>query len=376
VSPTRDVIVAGLGAMGSAAAFHLARRGADVLGFDRFLPPHAHGSSHGETRIIREAYFEDPAYVPIVQRAYELWRELEGLAGRPLLEPTGGVVIGPPDGTLVPGALRSAEAHGLAHAVLEAGEVAARFPALHPAPGMRAVWEPRAGMLLPEACVEAHLRQARHAGAELRSGEQVTGWSALPDGTLRVMTTHGEHRAARLVLATGAWLPALIPGVRLPLEVTRQVLMWFEPRAHAADFEPSRCPVYIWEPAPGRFFYGFPAVAGRVKVAFHHGGRPADPDALDRVVAPQEVEAMRGVLADLMPDAAGRLVESAVCMYTNTRDGHFVIAPHPAHPSVTILSCCSGHGFKFASAIGEIAADLALDRRPRFDLSLFGLRWD
>jgi len=360
--------------MGSASAYHFARRGSRVLGLDRFTPPHEFGSSHGETRIIREAYFEDPAYVPIVQRAYVLWDELEEVSGLRLRVETSGLMIGPPDGTLVRGAKASGDVHRLPYEWLESREVARRFPALAPRGDMVAVWEPRAGVLFPEGCVRAHLSLAARAGAELRTDEPVVGWQA--DGLgFEVVTSKGRYRASRLVLAANAWLDRLLPGVRLPLTVTRQLLFWFAPRANPAHFEPGRLPVYIWETEPDRFFYGFPAFEGEVKVAPHGGGQVSDPDTLDRVVREEEVEAMRSRLAACMPDAAGRYLRAVACMYANTSDGHFVIDRHPGHPEVLILSACSGHGFKFSSAIGEITAQVLLDGGTPHDLSLFRLRW-
>ena len=368
-----DVAVVGLGAMGSAVAFHLARRGARVLGIDRYAPPHALGSSHGETRIIREAYFEDPRYVPIVQRAYVLWRELEEAVGERLMLQTGGLMIGPGDGTLVRGALASATTHRLPHRRLDAGEVARRFPALAPRDDMVAVWEPRAGVLFPEACVRAHLALASRAGAELLTDTPVREWSADGEG-FAIMTARGRFHAGALVLAANAWLDRLLPGLRFPLVVTRQPLFWFEPRAHADRFDPARLPIYLWEPEPDRFFYGFPAFGGLVKVAPHGGGAVADPDRVDREVHASEVEAIRRRLGAYLPDADGRFVRAAVCLYANTPDGHFVIDRHPEHPRVLILSACSGHGFKFSSAVGEIAGDLLLGPGARFDLRPFALR--
>jgi sarcosine oxidase len=358
--------------MGSAATDHLARRGARVLGLDRFAPPHAMGSSHGDTRIIREAYFEDPRYVPMVQRAYELWRELEARSGRRLLIETGGLMLGREDGVVVRGARASAEAHHLPHELLGSAEVRRRFPAFTPGPELVAVWEPRAGVLFPEACVGAHLASATRAGAELRSDEPVTDWR--PDGAgFEVLTDKSRYRAGQLVLAANAWLEPLLAGARLGLTVTRQVLFWFQPRGDADRFEPERFPIYICEPEPNQFFYGFPAFGGEIKVAPHGGGPASDPDALDRVVRDTEVDAMRARLAALLPQANGRFARAAVCMYASTPDAHFVMDRHPEHPGVLVLSACSGHGFKFSSAIGEIAADLVLEGRTSLDLGPF--RW-
>ncbi|MBI2920399.1 MAG: N-methyl-L-tryptophan oxidase [Planctomycetes bacterium] len=371
-SVTLDVAIAGLGAMGGAAAYHLARRGRRVVGFDRFAPPHSLGSSHGETRIIREAYFEDPRYVPVIQRAYTLWRELERESGQTLLLETGGLMIGPPGGGVVKGARASGDTRRLPYEMLDARELARRFPALHPDPDTVAVWEPRAGILFPEACVAAHLAAAARAGADLRTDEPVLSWR--PDGEgVAITTPRGTYLARRLLLAPGALLPQLLNGAALPLTVTRQPLFWFQPKAHAEQFAPDRFGIFIWEAEPDFFFYGFPALEGRVKVTRHLGGAPTSPDQVDRELRPAEVAALRQRLARFIPDLDTPPVDASVCLYTNTADGHFVIDRHPAHPQVLVVSACSGHGFKFSSAIGEIAADLLTDCTPPFDLGLF--RW-
>ena len=366
-----DVAIVGLGAMGSASAYAFARRGARTLGIDRYSPPHALGSSHGETRIIREAYFEDPRYVPMVQRAYELWDELARASGQPLMVRTGGLMIGPESGVLVAGARASGEAHVLPYERLTAGEVRRRFPVLEPSDEMVAIWEPRAGMLFPEACVAAHLSLAEQAGAELHRDEPVGRWRA-EGGEFVVETSSGTYRAKHLVLAANAWLDRLLPG--FPISITRQPLFWFEPRGRAEAFEFGRLPIYIWEPEPERFFYGFPAFQGQVKVAPHLGGVPSDPDRIDREIHPEEVAAIRARLERWMPDAAGRFVRGVVCMYANTPDSHFIIDRLPEHEGALVISACSGHGFKFSCAIGEAAAELLLEGRSRLDLELFRLR--
>jgi sarcosine oxidase len=374
MSNTFDVIVVGLGAMGSAASYHLAKRGKRVLGLDRFIPPHAFGSSHGQTRIIREAYFEHPLYVPLIRRAYELWAELENESGEKLFQQTGGLMIGRPDGVIVSGAKRSAEEHRLPHELLSALEVGRRFPALRPGEDMVAVWEPRAGILFPERCVEAHLTLAREQGASLHFEEQVLGWN--PDAAgVRVITSRGEYQAERLILAAGSWIGSLLPDLNLPFTVERQVQFWFEPKFEPTQFHPGRCPIHLWEHEPGKFFYGFPDLGNGVKVARHHEGDPADPDSINREVSAQEIEAMRRLVRQFLPDADGPLRSSAVCMYTNTPDEHFFIDAHPAFPQVTIASPCSGHGFKFSAVIGEVLTELIVDGKSRFDLSLFHNRF-
>jgi sarcosine oxidase len=369
-APAFDVIVAGLGAMGSTTLAQLARRGLRVAGFDRFAPPHALGSSHGRSRIIREAYYEDPRYVPLVQRAYAAWAELEAQSGAALLRRTGGVCYGPPDGTLVTGARRSAETHGLPHEILDADGLRRAYPVLRPDPSWIGVVEPRAGMLAPERCIAAALDVAERAGATVRRDEAVTGWHPDGDG-VRVETGQGTYRAARLVLSTGAWMRETLGDLHLPLVVQRNVLYWFAPARDAGAFAPERFPVFLGDLGDGTMWYGFPDTGDGVKVAMHHHGPTTSPEGVDRTVAEDEVAAMRGRLARYLPAANGPLRETATCLYTNTPDGHFVLDRHPAAPQVVLASPCSGHGFKFASAMGEVLADLAMDRPPAFDLSLF-----
>jgi sarcosine oxidase len=371
VRRSADCIVVGLGAMGAAAARALSRRGLRVLGFDRFAPPHALGSSHGDSRIIREAYFEHPAYVPLVQRAYLLWEELERESGRPLLARTGGVMIGPRGGALVKGALASAEAHRLPHELLDAAAIAARVPAFRPDADWVGVWEPNDGVLRPEAGIAAMLAAAARHGAALRTDEPALAWRAERTG-VSVTTARGRYRAGTLVLAAGAWMPRLAP--ELPLTVARQLLFWFEPVGARAAHDPGLCPISIWEYAPERFFYSFPRSEQGVKVAIHGRGAPADPDRLDREVRADEVAEVRALVQRWMPFASGPLTASVACMYTNTPDGHFVIDRHPAHANVMLVSACSGHGFKFAPVVGEAVSDLVVEGRTRHDLSRFGAR--
>lgn len=369
-SNTYDVIVVGLGVTGSATVAELAARGLRALGLDRHLPPHAFGSSHGERRMIREAYFEAPFYVPLVQAAYHGWEALERRSGRRLLQVTGGLMIGPPDGVLVQGALGSARAHGLPHDLLDAREVRRRFPAFRPSEPTVAVWEARAGMLDPEACIRAFLEVARAGGAVLRTAEVATGWEAT-GGEVVVTTAEGRYRARRLLLAAGAWTAALAPELRLPLRPERMLQFWFHPTGAAGPLDSARCPVWAWEHAPGELCYGFPLGPRGVKVGFHQGGEPTDPDRVRWEVGAEEARAMRRVLEPRLPGAAGRLAEASVCLYTTAPDRHFVLGAHPAHPEVVVASPCSGHGFKFGPVLGELLADLLTGREPRFDLSPF-----
>lgn len=362
-----DVAVVGLGAMGSLAALELASRGARVLGLDRFRPPHTLGSTHGRTRIIREAYFEEPLYVPIVQRAYELWRRLEQRSGARLLTVTGGLMLGAPESEVVAGARASALEHGLPCEELSAREVRERFPAYAVPDGHSAILEPRAGFLEAEAAVKAALALAAEAGAELRFDEPLL---ELDGPVLR--TARGTYEADRVVVAAGPWLPELVPGLAGIFTVARQPLLWLEPREPAL-FASGRFPVFVWEWTPGWAFYGFPDVGDGFKVAVHHHGEPATPNAVDRELRGEDEDAIRDLVRRFFPAANGQLLEAAICLYTNTPDENFVIDRLPGNERVVVASPCSGHGFKFAPAIGEVLADLATGERPRFDLTPFAL---
>ena len=369
-SDGHDVIVVGLGAMGSASLDALASMKRRVLGIDQFAPPHALGSSHGRTRITREAYFEHPSYVPLVRRATDLWRELERSAGRQLFVKTGGLSIGPENGTLVRGALASAQAFRVLHRVLSAAGVHRQFPGLQPLDDMVGVLEDRAGVLFPEHCITALLARAVRNGAQIRRDEAVIGWKADGEGVL-VVTNVAEYRAEQLVLAGGAWMPTLVPELAGVLRVVRQPIHWFEP-SRPEEFTPSRCPVTLWEHAPDRVFYTLPDFGDGVKAGVHYEGKPVDPDQVDRHTTPDEDAQATDLLRRFMPHAKGRLRESEVCLYTNTPDLHFIIDTHPLHPRrVAVVSACSGHGFKFAPAIGEIVAQLLAGAAPRYDLTMF-----
>jgi sarcosine oxidase len=364
-----DVIVLGLGAMGSSTVYQLALRGQKVLGIDQFTPPHAFGSSHGKSRIIREAYFEDPLYVPLVKRAYNDWAELQARSGKRVLTRTGGLMIGAPDGMVVRGARASAVEHSLPYEELSASELRARFPALRPTDDTVAIWEPRAGVLDPEAAIDAQLSVARAARAELKFGEKVTKWRATAEG-VEVTTWSGVHAAARLVITAGSWVGDLLPDLALPLTVERQAIFWFDP-LKPAEFTPNKFPIFIHEYEPGKTWYGFADFGDGVKAALHHQGETTTPQTVRRAVNDGEVAVVRGLISKFVPDANGPLRSATVCLYTNAPDDHFVLDTHPDHPAVFIASPCSGHGFKFSIAIGELIADDVMGEPPRFDLAPF-----
>jgi len=373
-----DVIVVGLGAMGAATLAALARRGRRVLGVEQFTLPHDRGSSQGGTRIIREAYFEHPLYVPLVQRAYAAWQALEAETGGRLLVPTGGLTIGPPEGRLVSGALSSARTHGLAHELLTAAEVMRRHPAVRMPAGAVAVAEPRAGVVLAARAIAACLDVARRHGAELRTGTAIAGWDAGPDG-VEVHAGGETMAAARLVLAAGPWMPALVPELAPHLSVERNVVHWFAARG-AAPPGPDRLPVLVIEDAPDRLLYALPSMRGLgadledgVKFARHHSGIIGTADGIDRTPSADDVAAIRADAARYLPEIDPVPVRSAVCCYTNAADGHFFVDRHPAHDRVVVISACSGHGFKFASVLGGIAAMMVDDVNVHGDLAPFAI---
>ena len=350
----------GLGGMGSAAAAHLASRGQRVLGIEQFQPAHDQGSSHGRSRVIRLAYFEDPAYVPLLRRAYELWRRLEHDTGRRLLQITGGVMIGAPDSEVVTGSVRSAREHGLAHELLDAAEIHRRFPPFTPRQGIVGFYESEAGSLFPEEAIRAHLDVAADHGAHVHFGERVEDWRVTASGSVEVTTNQSRYEAGRMVLAPGAWASQLFKLPDVPLTVEPQVLYWFKPSGGPEPYGADRFPIYIWDLGDGVQFYGFPSDDdGRVKVAFFRT-KNGDERSLRAALAPC-----------MLSLASGTLVATATCKYTLTPDHHFVIGCHPHHDQVVLASPCSGHGYKFASVIGEILADLAIERATRHPIGLF-----
>ncbi|MEU2154369.1 N-methyl-L-tryptophan oxidase [Streptomyces sp. NPDC019396] len=374
MAPATDVIVLGLGGMGSAAAHHLAARGARVVGLEQFGPAHNKGSSHGGSRITRQAYFEDPAYVPLLLRAYELYERLERDSGRPIATLCGGVMIGRPESTPVVGALRSAERWGLPHELLTAGELHRRFPAFTPRDDEVALYEARAGLLRPEDTVSAHQELAARDGAELRFDEPVIRWVA-DAGGVRVHTAQDVYTAGQLVVCPGAWAPALLSDLGVPITVERQVMYWFQPTSGTGPYTPDRHPIYVWEDTDGVQIYGFPAIdgpGGGAKVAFFRKGAVCTPETIDRTVHEDEIRAMADQVAPRLPTLPGSLLRAATCMYSTTPDEHFVIARHPRHPETVTVACgFSGHGFKFVTVVGEILADLALAGTTAHPVGLF-----
>ncbi len=371
-----DVIVAGVGSMGSAACYHLARRGLRTLGLERFDIPHTMGSHHGFTRIIRLAYYEDPSYVPLLRRAFTLWNTLEQEYGETLLHVTGTIDASGADEVVFRGSLDSCIEHDIPHEVLTGRELNDRFPGYHLPDTHRAVYQPDGGYLVPESCVTAHTLGAIQSGAAIHAREGVIAWEAGPDG-VRVETDRGSvYTADQLVLATGAWMGKMIEGFA-PLAIPeRQVLGWFQPIL-PDRFTPQTFPVFNLLVEEGRY-YGFPVhgVPGFKIGRYHHLEEHVDPDTMDREPNDRDEAVLREVVDRYFPDASGPTVGLRACMFVNTPDEHFVIDRHPAHENVIIASPCSGHGFKFASVVGEIIAELVERDETELDISLLRLGAD
>lgn len=368
-----DVIVIGLGGMGSAVLFELARRGHRVLGLEQFRPGHDRGSSHGQTRIIRTAYYEHPAYVPLVRRAFERWRDLEQRQGRHLLTACPLLSVGPADGEMVRGARASAREHQLPVEELSADDIARRFPPFRLGPEYVGLLEASAGYLAVEECVLAHVREAQNLGARAHADEAVISWQAGADG-VTVETHTARYSAARLVLTAGPWAPRLLAALGARLTVMRQVALWFATQ-HDDRFRPGTFPLFVAE-TPGGIYYGFPVINDHdgLKAAQHYGAPElAGPDAIDRTVRSQDETPVRGFLRSHLPDADGPLRRASVCIYTLTPDRHFLIDRHPDHPQVVLAAGFSGHGFKFAPVVGEILADLAEAGRTDLPVEMFRL---
>ena len=380
--PTFDCIVIGVGGFGSGVLDHLARRGVKVLGLERFDVAHDRGSSHGQTRIVRKAYFEHPDYVPLCRRAYELWAELQADAGRPLWNLCGLMLAGPEQGEAIAGAKLSAALHQVPIEPLTAREAAARFPGFCIPDEFSVVFEPDAGFLFVEECVRAHVARAMRHGATVRTDESVLRWES--DGkAVTVTTDRGEYSAATLVITPGAWATRLLPKLPIPLHVVRKPQFWHETANERHRME-NGCPGFLFE-RPDGVFYGFPSIMERIgnpsyggrmmKIAEHSGGQTvADPLVVDRDVHPADTEPIARFLASHLPGVDPAPARHSVCMYTLTPDRHFIVDLHPDHPNVVIGCGFSGHGFKFTPVLGEAMADLATHGRTELPIGFLSVR--
>jgi sarcosine oxidase len=368
-----DVIVVGVGGMGAAACWHLAERGQRVLGLDRHDIGHVHGSSHGLTRIIRLAYHEGAEYVPLVRRAMTLWRETGERFGESLMFTTGSLEIGPGDGAFLAGSLAAATEHALPYAMLTPSEINERFPGLSVPTGHSGLLQPDGGFIASERAIVAHVALAKAAGATIHTRRPVLEWTPITGGGVRIITADGAYEAGRLIISAGAWLGELVPDLR-PLAVPeRQVAGWFQP-ATPERYLPATFPVTLLDVEEGPY-YMLPTWGGPgVKIGrHHHRGERGHPDTLRAAPGPEDEALLRLCLARYAPDANGPALTLTTCLYTNTPDEHFIIDTLPRNADVIVASPCSGHGYKFASVVGEILADMATGRAPAFDLSMFRL---
>ena len=371
---TFDVIVIGVGSMGSAACYHLARRGVRVLGLEQFDIPHALGSGHGQSRMIRLAYYEHPDYVPLLRRSYELWDELGEELGRSIIHVTGGAFFGPPGSQVLEGSLRSVREHGLPHDLLDSVEAMRRFPQFVVPDDYQCLHDHHAGLVLPERAIAGHAELALRRGAELHGREAVTSWERDGDGVI-VRTTKGEYAAAKVIFCGGAWTDRLVRDLGVPLVVTRQPMGWVWPKA-PSQFELGQMPVWFIEHRDGSNHYGFPMLPGTpgLKLAMHVPGATTAADAADREMHPSDEADLRGLLRRHIPQADGPLLSMRICLYTNSPDGHFIIGPHPVHDNVILACGFSGHGFKFATVMGQALAELAIDGRSSLPIDFLNVK--
>ena len=379
-----DVIVLGLGAVGSATLYQLAKRGAGVLGIDRYSPPHVHGSTHGDTRVTRLAIGEGAHYTPLAIRSHEIWRELEAASGMTLLTENGGLIMssarveqtfhGAP---FFRTTVEAAERHGIVHELLDAAAIRQRFAQFAVDDHTRGYYEPSAGFVRPEECVRVQLSQAERLGATMRRNETVLAIQQLRGG-VEVTTEKETFAADRVVVAAGAWLPQLLPELANDFEVYRQVLYWFDIEPHYEDFTPDKFPIFIWElPEKRGGIYGFPAIdgpKGGFKVSTEQYVQTTTPQSVSRDVTAGEIETMRReFVAPYIKGVGARCVKATTCLYTVTKDFGFVVDRHPQHDRIIVASPCSGHGFKHSAALGEAISDLALGMKSSFELGAFAL---
>jgi sarcosine oxidase len=381
---TPDVLVIGLGAMGSATVYQLAKRGVKVVGIDRYTPPHVYGSTHGETRITRQAIGEGHQFVPLALRSHRLWREIEAETGTALFHECGGIVMareglashmhGQAD--FLGNTFAAAARYGIAHEALDANQVTARFPQFQLHGDEKAYYEPGAGFVLPEACVAAQLELAKRHGAALRFGEQVQRIDSNGGRTV-VDTSQARYEAGQTIVCAGPWLPTLLPALAARVVVRRQVLRWF-PVTADVSYRAEDCPIYIWHwgDGPDDVFYGFPQAGAErvIKVATEQVASTTTADGVDRRVT--EAESAQMYLAHVagrLRGVGGVAARTATCLYTSTPDANFIIDRLATAPDTIVVSACSGHGFKHSAAIGEAVAAMAVDSHTPDILQPFGL---
>lgn len=375
-----DVIVVGVGAMGSAALYHLSKiPNLKVLGLDQYSPPHIYGSSHGETRITRQIYFEHPVYVPLVKKTYPMWSTLENEIKTKLFEPTGGIYIGQESSQLINGLKVTAKEHNFDINILSANEIMAKFPAFKVPDHMVGVHDPTAGILFPEKCIQGFISQVEKFGnATLNFGEKALEITR-KQGYECVVTNKRTYLAKKIIVTAGAYVINLLKSQNLPLKIERKKLFWMEPKAEfKKDFEPDKLPIFLLEDEKTQIkFYGFPNILGTgVKAALHVNKADYIENAynISRIVNEEEIDGFQRDISKYMPNVFGKLNKSGTCFYTMTPDEHFIIDFLPNNKNILLGSPCSGHGFKFCIVIGEILKDLILSGKSEFDLTMFSLR--
>lgn len=366
-------MVIGLGAAGASSLYQLSKQtNISVAGIDRFHPPHNLGSSHGESRIIRQAYFETPLYVPLVQQALSIWEEISQQSEDTLFLKNGSLMLGNTNSKVIAGAITSAAKHSLPFEYLSSSALRKNFPALKVESHTVAVWEKEAGILFPEKCITALLKLCGKQNTPLFFGEKVLSIIQHKDYNI-VATDKNTFHTRKIILSTGAWLNKLLPDYQLPLEVERRTVHWFGTRTNTSYFFPDKLPVYIWEYAPSRMLYGFPDIGNGIKIGSTLKGMITEPDELDREVKQEEIAIAAKLLSQYF-NATPFHLKSEVCMYTNTPDEHFILDKYPGNRNIILASPCSGHGFKFASIVGKILSDMALDNQQDFDIEIFGIK--
>jgi sarcosine oxidase len=369
---TFDVVVLGLGAAGSSALYHLSKSGKRVCGIDQYSPPHNLASSHGQSRITRQAYHENPLYVPFILKAYDLWDELALASGRKLFHRTGGIYLGAADSGVIVGSELSAKTHQIPYDYLTAEEISKRYPFFKTDANTIGILEHNAGILFPEECIRANLEVAERNNASIKLEEKILRID-YDAGIIRIETNKEQYETEKLIVAAGAWTPELMIDLHLPLKVERQVLFWFRDKgSQPSDSKYGNLPVYIWEYETGKTFYGFPDLGDGFKIAHHHAGAQTSPEQLNRIVATEEVKEMESVVKSYLGiDPVFNY--ATTCMYTNTPDNDFILDYHPANENIIIASPCSGHGFKFASVNGKILSDMALENKQELNISMFSI---
>jgi sarcosine oxidase len=368
-----DVIVVGLGAMGASACGELARRGAKVLALEQFNLLHSLGSSHGQSRLIRLAYYEHPDYVPLLKRAHELWREMQAKQGD-IFRQSGVIYLGPPSSPLISGSEASARKYDIPHEMLDRRELRARFPQFEVPEDYLGMFEPAAGILRPESILHHYLSAALSTGVQIHACEPVTSWQATAS-SVTIETAKATYTAKHLIFCSGAWTGAIVQDLGVTLKVTRQLSAWFWPRSPEL-FAPDRTASWAIDNGAGGLFYGFPMLPGYpgVKIAIHAPGAEVSPGQVTRSFLPGDDVEIRAAIRQYLPAAEGPLLASTVCLYTNSPESHFIVDRHPRHERVTIAAGFSGHGFKFASVMGEILADLALSGKPSLPTEFLSLK--